>query len=900
MSLENYNEMIRNLIFSEDAVTDPNLYHTSSQAETRLEIDENGFLKFSAVPFPSFVSPYLPKLFRTAPYEAALADRILKKKRKFFFLQGGTGCGKSSCFRFLETECNGLVSSEWKERTNLSGFIGRVDLQYCNGFLLEDPKKDIETDRDEFLDAVADEFDDQIMSFIIGDDEDKRKCIGRNLHLFNNGSIFETKAIKRLIKITELTEQEVSQLYTEPSDWLELGNKVIGALSSLGGAKKFERTLDFALFVSSWLPKGEEIVICFDNSDRLQRDFLLELIGRLLILDQPDANRDSKLKALLYVRMSTVRDGASAFPRADIVSSASLAPISAILSRITRYLWSTERQSFYRTNEDEAKMLDANIMELMVLLSEPFSPARDMIESICGSDIRRSFKMVTNWLVDQNFTVSRFQKRAMKSVLPRNFRSTLLRLWLREYLTTWFEEFFDQCCLNEYHAETVEKYAKEHKNRINRNLQSLLNKDATGIQFLPINIEQITPADVDSLRSYLLSLQTTDDALRIRCRKEFPCKKVEGFANKLDRAFSASEDRLLLGILKALWTKSVRVTLTDDSRHEATRRVSTHANKFLADSLGGKSWRNKKSRFAVSSEMLSCAFAAKDSPHPFNLVAGNHHSEDTDPLWVLSIIYGSYIGSYAQQPVPYMTGKNLIWAMQTLGIDDARVKSALEELADQRHRLIFSSIHDEEYFKNENWVNQNFYLTRAGFNFCQKMFSNLHYIEWCLMRNNTTRQKYFIDLSPDTQKNLSATAMDVELAEAEAEAEAEADYEDHGFGAFPQVDTLTALTATMRSIVGLIKGRERLEVTKCIESEKVLPFIPCGTPLLQIGYNVFTESKSIAKHLLDTKRVDRATYDEVETEFEEFRLQLIDYVNYIEERSRRNLPNELKGLGFER
>ena len=478
LDFKDYNAVVKDIVFSEHAVTDAYFYHTSSQAETRLEIDANGFLKFASVPFPKFKTLFLPKLFRKAPYEAALMDRILDNGRKFFFLQGGTGCGKSSCIRFLESECNNLIPEAWTEKTKLSGFVTRVDLQYCQGYLIRNPKRDLTQFAEDFLNIIADSFLEALVNLIACETRDEMKrIIGSKLHSKSEYSEFERQATRRILRLANVSYQEAKELYCEPEDWYNLGNAVCEGIEELEGSKKFERVFDLAHFVSSWLPKKQEIIVCFDNCDRLQKDFLIELVGRLMILDQPDANRNSKLKAFLYVRMSTVQDGASAFPRAEVVSSASLAPVSAILSRITQYLWSPARRDFYANSADEAKVLDANLLELMIILTEPFSPAREMIEAICGSDIRRSFKVATSWLLDGNFTVSRFKPEGMSFVLPRAYRATLLSLWLREYLSVWFEEFFDQCCLSGLDKKEVISLANDHANRVSTQLVSLLNAD---------------------------------------------------------------------------------------------------------------------------------------------------------------------------------------------------------------------------------------------------------------------------------------------------------------------------------------------------------------------------------------------------------------------------------------
>ena len=368
--------------------------------------------------------------------------------------------------------------------------------------------------------------------------------------------------------------------------------------------------------------------------------------------------------------------------------------------------------------------------------------------------------------------------------------------------------------------------------------------------------------------------------MRIRCRREFTESKVNGFEGKLQAAFSDEGERVSRDLLASIWRNAVRVPLTNHARHSAHRTVSHHANRFLSRSLQGVPTSPKKSRFSISAEMLDSAFTSPETPTPFNLIVGNGGTIDTTALWIISIIYGSYQGSYAKRPRASMKGLNLSRSMQTFNISREDVRTSLAELSDQNYRLVFSSIHDEEYFSSDGWLNQEFFLTRAGYNFASKILSNLHYIEWCLLCNDQTRVNFFGDISPDDQKELSA-----------GQYSPGDEHEESRVSRLKQLHTLTALRSTLRAIGGTMISVEKPQVEFCLKSEKVMPYIKCITPMLQVGYNVYTESRSVTDYLAGSSQIDSSEMEAMNKELLNFKNLAWGYIEYISERSRRDDPS---------
>ena len=76
-----------------------------------------------------------------------------------------------------------------------------------------------------------------------------------------------------------------------------------------------------------------------------------------------------------------------------------------------------------------------------------------------------------------------------------------------------------------------------------------------------------------------------------------------------------------------------------------------------------------------------------------------------------------------------------------------------------------------------------------------------------------------------------------------------------------------------------------------MENEGILPWTSHGTPLLNIGFTVYSESIAIIRHLKDEKKAPENVCINAQESIENLKTELITYKKYIEEHSWRDLKS---------
>jgi len=757
-------------IFNMNSIEHYHLYHLSSHLERRLEITEDGSLQYRRITLESINDKFewLKQLSYEAPYEADLFKRILSCQYPFFVLQGGSGSGKSSCIRYLVKQGRELAPKGWLDTYSLSSFITRIDLNKDISYTSESDNPPFIEGEKRFYNEVSRLFLFSVNELIDVDLSQREIKIGLKLQEFaNNGNenSLISNDIRWLCEDIALGLSEIRGMIKSQ----DIGKKIYEKIEAAEGVEKFQIILRLAIFVSTWIREKRNVIICFDNSDRIDIVYLTELLLKFRGLVENDYLDKLNLKVFFYVRRSTRKDHADAFQSIRVKGSSTVHPINAILSRSISYLLSERRKKIYKEREPIAKEVDIRLFELMVSLTEPLSPHRAIIEGLAGSNIRHAFYYVNTWLAhDLNF-VTRFTVDDAVMELSSNLRILLFKLSVNEYLVYWFENLLDLYISSGPSRKYKIDSLVDHIELLFGDLSPLFHSDDvsdSSIGFKQHGVLsklEISPHELKALRDEFMRDFAFGTVIIGVERYEKPVNKLPHEISRFFKEVSTENAKAhkhisrLPDIGKTLEKAQIFSYSPFDLEANGTK-FSSLWSEFTPQNKA----RTPPTRYESTMSLLDSINDGGEGGRPINLFSSNEDDVDLIALWILSISHAETDTNYGRRSrgTTWLTGDQINSIMSRFDVDEMNVKRTLLNLTNLKNRMLVSSLYDQEYLSDERWKNTRYSLTWGGKLYYEKLPLNLYYVEWCIFNTTDLSRKYFNVSNTNEKSNLVQSVTD--------------------------------------------------------------------------------------------------------------------------------------------
>lgn len=886
-----YKNTIDNHVFREHALDSEEWYYASTFMEKRLEITGDGYLNLTQVPCAEIKNVGIKKIENIAPYEMDLLNRIYECKRRFFILQGGTGCGKSSCIRYIKDKSDDIISKKWRIENSLNSFIERVDLQNCFASIAQD-ESDLDKQLEKFLNVVASDFLQHLRDLIYKNNESVFFTLGLK--------VSQTKTnIKRLQWMMQSWFDEYGVSAKElveagdADDFHKFGYHIYNNLNSLWGEEKLQSVTQLAVLMSLWLQEEKsDLIICIDNADKIPTSILSELVKRLTFLDETDYFENSRLKIFMHLRMSTTKDAERTHPNIAVKSSSSLSPYLAIVMRIIIYFFSDERKNIYSQNTPDAQKLDSVLLEVLVRLVEPHSPLSEILESLSGSNMRRGFEVMKKWLADPKNVHSRFPLTQQNLSANKSIVVLLCSMWLRKIISDYFEELLrianglTEIRSNKIRIDRISKQEehelRELNQRIVNELAGMFFIDHRNSSSIPKNVE-IGSKEISELLGYLNNIAVDNPSIGIRLPEEtYLARNINDLFNfSINRYWNSKDkqNKIELDNLKELvtqvWKNAKYIKSDNFTEHETHLALLKSWTKTLSTNFKvGK----VAPRFLVSCELLSCFNSKKGKFKPYNVLTSNSGKIDLAGVWCLCLLHSEYIGrKKLVGSKPFLTGQLILTKMKAVGFTEKETKRALSGLTQPKYRLIFASTFDKDHFKNGTWLDKEFYFSWCGYYYVTKLLGNEHYIQWCMFECDEIRKKNFHTLSKKDliyyheESNDGSERLNTKNV---------------------KIDTAASVIAAMNTIAELVKDYEviKLKITDTPEiSVNDYPNLKYCTPMLTVGYQLASEFKSLIEYAEDE------VSDGIDV-FNKYIDDLVEHIQTIQVMTHRNFSQMIDSL----